>query len=405
MKVVTASPGRRDGYQVPIALASVDLLQTHVTDYYLPDYIFPLLESLDSPLLSNSFGSLLRRHHPSLPSSLVHCSRRLALAKVVERFIPYYYHYWKGDQDPISWSSLAIARKYNSALLLHMGYANHAFHHNLAKELPKGLIQYHPHIRECSRILFDDLKRYPQLSNAKDQLISDLEDTSNQSELESADMIVCNSTFTALTCTKLGIDSRKLNVIPFGIDISPSPSFTRPTPGVCRFLFVGSGIHRKGLHHLLEAWRLANLQFSELTIVCRYIDPQIKQNFPIPDRVHLLQSVNETMLAELYCQSDVFVLPSLVEGFGYVYLEAMSKGCYCVGTHNTGLPDIATPQTASIIPAANPSLLASSLLELQDYALTVGFDRNAISSSLVNLNWASFRNQIATSVSNKLLHL
>jgi glycosyltransferase involved in cell wall biosynthesis len=33
-------------------------------------------------------------------------------------------------------------------------------------------------------------------------------------------------------------------------------------------------------------------------------------------------------------------MPSLVEGFGQVYLEALSRGCPVVGTANTGLLDI-----------------------------------------------------------------
>ena len=33
-------------------------------------------------------------------------------------------------------------------------------------------------------------------------------------------------------------------------------------------------------------------------------------------------------------------MPSLVEGFGQVYLEALAQGCPVLGTSNTGLPDL-----------------------------------------------------------------
>ena len=39
-------------------------------------------------------------------------------------------------------------------------------------------------------------------------------------------------------------------------------------------------------------------------------------------------------------QSDVFVLPSVNETFGMVYLEAMSQGCIPIGTSGEGIDGI-----------------------------------------------------------------
>ena len=68
--------------------------------------------------------------------------------------------------------------------------------------------------------------------------------------------------------------------------------------------------------------------------------------------------MSQPELEQLYQQADVFVLPSLVEGFGYVYLEALARGCFCLGTWNTGLPDVADQASAMLIPAAQPAELA-----------------------------------------------
>ena len=89
---------------------------------------------------------------------------------------------------------------------------------------------------------------------------------------------------------------------------------------------------RKGLHHLIEAWGKANLSHSQLTLVCRSIDPQIRAAWSLPKGIHLCSAVSQPELEKLYQQADVFVLPSLVEGFGYVYLEALARGCFCLGT-------------------------------------------------------------------------
>ncbi len=53
-----------------------------------------------------------------------------------------------------------------------------------------GLVQYHPHIAESARILLEDLERYPELSDAREQLCIDAQDFSNREELERADLVI-----------------------------------------------------------------------------------------------------------------------------------------------------------------------------------------------------------------------
>ena len=57
-------------------------------------------------------------------------------------------------------------------------------------------------------------------------------------------------------------------------------------------------------------------------------------------RVELRQGVSHAELNRLYATSSLFAMPSLVEGFGQVYLEAMAQGCPVLGTANTCLPDL-----------------------------------------------------------------
>lgn len=405
MKVVTAASGRRDSYQIAIALYEANLLQSHVTDFYLPDYIASLLNDSIIPKSPLS-RKLISRHSPSLPSSYVHSSRRLAVARLLQMLRPSLLNHWSNDQDPISWSALRIANQHNSAFLVHMGYAHHAFISDSSYDHKKGLVQYHPHIGESSQILFRDLQQYPSLSNAKDELTVDTLDNTNQVELDLSDLVICNSTFTANTCIKTGISSERIKVIPFGFDfetvppLNISPSTSKPQ---CNFLYVGSGIHRKGLHHLLEAWSSANLSHSKLNIVCRYCDPQIQASFSLPPSVQFYSSVSSFQLKYLYSSSDVFVMPSLVEGFGYVYLEALAHGCFCLGTFNTGLPDIADPTCSLIIPAGDTTQLSISLQLLENRYFTDGFSREDIVRYAQQWTWKKFRSELAHTVQSHLL--
>jgi glycosyltransferase involved in cell wall biosynthesis len=58
-------------------------------------------------------------------------------------------------------------------------------------------------------------------------------------------------------------------------------------------------------------------------------------------------------------------MPSLVEGFGQVYLEALSHGLPVLGTENTCLPDIGTElDGVYITPSADVGALVDKLESL-----------------------------------------
>jgi len=60
----------------------------------------------------------------------------------------------------------------------------------------------------------------------------------------------------------------------------------------------------------------------------------------IQDRVAFLGSVDEATLASEYRSCDAFILPSLREGFGIVYLEAMAHGKPVIGVDCAGTRDV-----------------------------------------------------------------
>ncbi len=401
--IVSSASGARDAYQLPLALHEAGLLAEHVTDFYTPDVIWKNLE-----LLPQTIGSkLAKRHADDLPSAKVHSTRLLASRQLLMHLVPPLRRRWQGDQQSIGLSALRKAQKHNASLLMYAGYAYSAFTLEDVKARRRGVVQYHPHIRDSAAILRADLDRYPQLQNSLHQLTKDELDHTNQPELEIADLILCCSTFTARTCQSIGVDARKIRIVPYGSppstkkrlsNLSPrNDSKERPLGGGCRFLFTGSGIHRKGLHHLLKAWKQAELSDSTLTVVSRHIDPQIRLNFDPGDGVIWRQKVSDSELDTLFFDSDVFVMPSLVEGFGYVFLEALSRGCYCIGTPNTALPDLlrGSSKAGSIVDAGDWLGLAASL-EMAAQSQRDGLlDREACISQAARFSWSAFRTEVA----------
>ena len=92
------------------------------------------------------------------------------------------------------------------------------------------------------------------------------------------------------------------------------------------------------LARLANARRYRNPASSRL--VCRVMDRPLERMAAAVPGVELLRGVSAAELQRLYRESSLFVMPSLVEGFGQVYLEALASGCPVLGTPNTALPDL-----------------------------------------------------------------
>ena len=78
----------------------------------------------------------------------------------------------------------------------------------------------------------------------------------------------------------------------------------------------------------------------ELTIVGRGIfDKEMLDLFTIK-HLYLKQNISFSELLESYKMSDVFVLPSICEGFAQVILEAMATGLPIISTKHTSAQDL-----------------------------------------------------------------
>ena len=155
-------------------------------------------------------------------------------------------------------------------------------------------------------------------------------------------------------------------VVPYGIETAADTPPAEDPPTGFEVSFVGSGVQRKGLHHLLRAWEGARLPASSrLTLVCRVLDLGLRERIARTPRVRLLPGVGASELADCYRRSTLLAMPSLTEGFGQVYLEALAHGCPVLGTAHTCLPDLGGEVDGVFLtPPANLEALASRLEEL-----------------------------------------
>ncbi|MBI3307935.1 MAG: glycosyltransferase family 4 protein, partial [Candidatus Melainabacteria bacterium] len=67
---------------------------------------------------------------------------------------------------------------------------------------------------------------------------------------------------------------------------------------------------------------------------------QIASKEGVRDRVLFVGNVSQDELHKYYESCDIFVLPSIGEGFGIVFLEAMYHKKPCVGVKATAVPEV-----------------------------------------------------------------
>jgi glycosyltransferase involved in cell wall biosynthesis len=116
-------------------------------------------------------------------------------------------------------------------------------------------------------------------------------------------------------------------------------------------------------------------------------------------RVTVVRGVPPSRLNELYAASSLFVMPSLVEGFGQVYLEALAQGCPVLGTPNTCLPDLGDESAGVfLVPAGGIDELASRLESLAQKLPGNSGIRLAARNCAKRFTWPAFRQGIRTAL-------
>lgn len=112
------------------------------------------------------------------------------------------------------------------------------------------------------------------------------------------------------------------------------------------FIQVGHLLHQKRFDVTMRAFAQVQKDHPEahFRIIGAGVERENLENLAadlkITKKVQFFGQVsNEHVLAEM-AKSQFFVMPSVNEGFGIVYLEAMASGCVTIGTQGEGISDL-----------------------------------------------------------------
>lgn len=325
--------GAREHYAIPRALHASGDLAHLITDAWVQP------NSLINKLPISSLKSLGDRHHPDLVTAPVHAfnnqlilfetQQRLLKSKAWGRMIAR--NDWFQGQviQTLKRLNPYLSKLEKTPILFAYSYAALEI---LKYAKTQGWItvlgQIDPGIEE-EKIVIEEYQQYPNLAPDWQPVPSEYWHNWQQ-ECQLADKILVNSNWSKKLLTMGNIDAKKIEIIPLVYQSSQEQSkFQRIYPQIfsddrpLRVLFLGLITLRKGISLCLEAIKKLENQPIEFWFVG-------SQQIRIPDffknhpRIHWIEAVPRSQTYQYYQQADVFLFPTLSDGFGLTQLEAQA---------------------------------------------------------------------------------
>ncbi|HEX8546125.1 MAG TPA: glycosyltransferase family 4 protein [Cytophagaceae bacterium] len=148
-------------------------------------------------------------------------------------------------------------------------------------------------------------------------------------ELDLSDKIIVNSEWTRKALLQIGVEEDKLITVPLMYEHSKNsenvertypPKFSGVRP--LKVLFLGTLTLRKGLTPLLKSIELLSNEHIEFCFVGQ---PEVVLPHEVNGiKLNIIPSVPRSETANYYKNADVFIFPTLSDGFGLTQLEAMA---------------------------------------------------------------------------------
>ena len=222
-------------------------------------------------------------------------------------------------------------------------------------------------------------------------------------ELSLADRIYVASTFTKETLKSYPGILADIEVIPYGFP--PVCQYRKYVPFAGRkikALYVGGLNQGKGLSYLFQS--LNGLENRiELTVVGRGNIEQCQVLKTALSKVIYIPSLPHAEILKLMSNHDVFIFPSLFEGFGLVITEAMSQGTPVITTERTCGPDLITHGTDGwIVKAGSVESLRETLVKILDNPMVLQEAGRKAMETASKYPWSCYESKLSESIKHLL---
>lgn len=228
-------------------------------------------------------------------------------------------------------------------------------------------------------------------------------EASERRALAAVRQVVVTSPRTAGTLRHWDVPEAMLGVVEPGVDV-PVALPTRRPQAVTRLLCVATLTERKGHSLLLDALApLAHLPWRLRCIGSRDRSPATtarllaqRAALGLETRVAFDDDVPHAALQAAYADADLFVLPTLYEGFGMVVAEALANGLPVIGTATGAIPSLVPPDAGFVVPTGDAAALREVLARvLAEPALLAAMTQGAARAAASARRWDSAAAEMA----------
>lgn len=249
----------------------------------------------------------------------------------------------------------------------------------------------------ATRIQLDEARLSPEFA-ASLQVSTPAEGLRLDQEIAAADDLIVLSSFQRRTFLEAGVSPDRLHVLPLGVDIDVFRPAGRVRNETFTIGFVGQLTQRKGISYLLSAFEALRPSGARLLLVGRPIG---RRRPWLSEGVEHHASVARWTLPWFYEQMDVFVLPSLVEGFPMTALEAMACGVPVIVSENTfGADVVIDGHNGYVVPIRDVEAIADRLRLLAgDEILRSRMGQNARATA-EEFSWEAFGRRLVELVTH-----
>ena len=184
-----------------------------------------------------------------------------------------------------------------------------------------------------------------------------------------------------------GIDREKIAVINNGIDTAKFSNPDKQYKGKgkkLQCLMLDHPLAKKGVANGIAAFEHARKEYPNLELVMF----GVKRSAYAPEGIRYYEDPPQELLVRLYRESDIFIFPSLEEGWGLTPVEAMACRCAVAGTRVGCMLDIGRDrENALLSEPGDVAAMAANILELaRDEELRRNISENGC-AAVQRLDW------------------
>lgn len=360
--------GARQHYAVPRALNQIGSLNCFYTDFWAPRSFSK--RGLRLPKMLKAFAG---RHHVGLDSSKVVGMNSWALGQMLRQKISY-----SGDRERLYKFYEEQGKAFARNVCKHLRQNNEHFGSEgffgfsstsletiewCKNNAMLTVVDQIDPARVEENIVGEEVAAWPGWQQKPERIPEHFMDRLS-AEWSLADVVLVNSDWSRRALVTQGVLTDKIITVPLAyeasiqIDAASAPSKNKKL----RILWLGSVNLRKGIPYLVEAARLlknADIEF----IVAGPMQISTEAIVNLPENVNFIGKVSRIEASKHYLQADVFILPTLSDGFAITQLEAMAHGLPVITTPNCGAV-VTDGVDGFIVPIRDPEAIANALLQL-----------------------------------------